>query len=339
MGAEDRMTTTLRDVADRANVSMKTVSNVLHGKHARVGPATRARVLEAIEELKYRPNMAAQMLRTRQTHSIGFVTDEVASTPYSGAMIKGAQDLAWAHRKILIVVNTGSNQSILEAAVEMMLERRVEGIIYAAMFHKVVEAPTAMHEVPAVLLNCFSADRSFLSIVPDEVTGGREATETLLKKGHRRIGFVNVGRRIPAATGRLEGYKQALAMYNVPFDPDLVRSGNSLADSGYTHTMDLMRLPEPPTALFCGSDRMAMGAYMALQDLNFRIPDDVAVRGFDDQEMVSAYLRPPLSTTRLPYIEMGEWAVNYLLGQRPSTENGRPGQHLVYCPLVERESI
>jgi LacI family transcriptional regulator len=215
---KDDMAARLKDVADRVGVSIKTVSNVINGRNARVSAATRARVLATIEELGYRPHAAAQGLRTRRSHTIGFISDEVAFTPYAGAMIKGAHDLCWAHDKILMIVTTEGDPATAAAAVEMMLERRVEGIIYAAMYHRVVQPPDTIKEVPAVLLDCYCADRSLPSVVPDEVTGGREATEALLRKGHRRIGLLNVGRFIPAAIGRLEGYKQALAAYDVPFD-------------------------------------------------------------------------------------------------------------------------
>lgn len=335
------MAVTLKDVAARTGVSIKTVSNVINGRNARVSAETRERILAAIEELRYRPNATAKGLRTNRSHSIGFITDEVATTPFGvGQIIKGAQDLAWSQQKILLIVNTGRDKDILEAAVEMMLERRVEAIIYAAMYHRVVQVPANIREVPTVLLNCFCSDRSLPSVVPDEVTGGREATEALLRKGHRRIGFINVGRVIPAATGRMEGYKQALAAYDVPFDATLVRSGNSNADSGYRHTLDLMRLPEPPTALFCGTDRMAMGAYDALRELGCAIPRDVAVRGFDDQEVIAGYLRPGLSTSALPHYEMGQWAVEYVLRHHRRGHEGEaaPLQHTMHCPLVERDS-
>jgi len=332
------MSARLKEVAERAGVSIKTVSNVINGNQARVGPETRRRVLAAIEEMRYRPNATAKGLRTRKTHSIGFITDEVATTPYAGSIISGAQDRAWRDDKMLIIVNTGRHNDILDAAVEIMLERRVEGVIYAAMFHKEVQLPASVREVPTVLLNCFSADRSLPSVVPDEVVGGREATEALLQKGHRRIGFINVGRVIPAAMGRLEGYKQALAAYGVPFDPELVRSGNSMADSGYRYALELMRVTSRPTALFCGSDRIAMGAYEAIQEVGLMIPGDMAVRGFDDQQMIAAYLRPPLSTSALPHYEMGEWAVQYMLAHPTSAGEANPIQHTMHCPLVERES-
>jgi LacI family transcriptional regulator len=332
------MSTRLKDIAERTGVSIKTVSNVINQRHARVGAETRARVLAAIDELGYRPHAAAKGLRLRRSHTIGFVTDEIATTPYAGSIIKGAQDEAWAHGTLLLIINTGKDTTLTTTAIEKLLERRVEGIIYATMYHKVVHLPAAIHEVPAILLNCYCRDRSLPSVVPDEVTGGREATASLLQKGHRRIGIINARRIIPAAVGRLQGYKEALAGYNVPFDPALVRAGNTMADSGYRYTLELMRLPNPPTAIFCGTDRMAMGAYDALRELGLSIPGDVAVRGFDNEDVIAPYLRPPLSTSALPHYELGQWSVQYLLSREANWAEGEPKQQVIHCPLIERAS-
>ena len=147
----------------------------------------------------------------------------------------------------------------------MMLERRVEGIIYAAMYHRAVEPPTDCREVPTVLLNCYSEDGSWASVVPDEVSGGRTATAVLLRKGHRRVGFINLGPGLPAAVGPLEGYKQALDARGLAFDSSLVRYGDGTADGGYRWATELMRVPDPPTTIFCGNDQTAMGVYEALK--------------------------------------------------------------------------
>lgn len=329
----------MEDVAQRAGVSRTTVSFVMNNvATANIPDDTRARIWEAVRELGYRPNAVAKGLRTSQSHTIGLISDEVAFTPYAGGIIKGAHDLSRANGKILVMVNTDGDPAAAASAAETMLARRVEGIIYTTMYHRAVHPPDSIKEVPAVLLNCYCADRSLPSVVPDEVTGGREATEALLRKGHRRIGLLNVGRFIPAAVRRLEGYKQALAAYGVPFDPALVQAGNSMADSGYRGAHEVMRLPEPPTALFCGTDRMAMGAYDALKELGLAVPQDVAVRGFDNQDIIAPYLRPALSTSALPHYEMGQWAVSYLLHHADSGQNGPPIQHMIHCPLVERAS-
>jgi LacI family transcriptional regulator len=303
-----------------------------------ISERTRTRVRASAYELRYRPNAAAKLLRTNRSHAIGFITDEIASTPFAGDIIKGAQEAAWETGKILTIVNTGENLEIAESAVEMMLERRVEGIIYAAMYHRAVEPPTDSREVPTVQLNCFAEDGSWASVVPDEVSGGRTATEILLSKGHERVGFINLPPGIPAAVGRLEGYKRALEAHNLTFDDSLITYGEGTASSGYQRAADLMRVSDPPTALFCGNDPVAMGAYEALKEAGLRIPEDVAVVGFDNQELIAAHLRPPLSTIALPHYEMGRWAVNYLIEQVKHGEI-KPVQHTIDCLYIERESV
>jgi LacI family transcriptional regulator len=330
---------TIGDVARLAGVSPATVSFVLNDVTGKViSERTKRRVRESAHELRYRPNAAAKLLRMNRSHVIGFITDEIASTPFAGDIIKGAQEAAWEVGKILTIVNTGENPEIEESAVEMMLERRVEGIIYAAMYHRAVEPPPDSREAPVVLLNCYSEDGTWASVVPDELSGGRTATEVLLGKGHERVGFINLPPGIPATVGRLEGYKQALDVHGLAFDSSLVRYGNGTADGGYRCAAELMRVPGPPTAIFCGNDPTAMGAYEALKERGLRIPEDVAVVGFDNQELIAAHLRPALSTVALPHYEMGRWAVGNLIEQ---AEHGKaiPTRHAVGCPYVERESV
>jgi LacI family transcriptional regulator len=330
---------TMSDIARLADVSRTTVSFVLnnHVSAAGIPAETKDRVLDAAKTLSYRPNLAAQGLRTNQTHTIGFITDEIATTPHAVNIIRGAQDVALAHGKLLLIVNTGADATVKENAIEMMLGRQVEGIIYAAMYHQEVALPANIYEGSAILLDCFSADRSLPSVVPDEIQGGRTAIEELLKKGHRRIGFINDVHPIPAAVGRLEGYKQALQANDIHFDENLVRSHEIVSTGGYQGTLELLQLREPPTAIFCFNDAMAIGAYDALRTLGLSIPGDVAVMGFDNQELIAAQLFPPLSTIQLPHYEMGKWAVEFLFEH--NDESLPLVQHTIDCPYIERQSV
>jgi len=212
-------------------------------------------------------------------------------------MIRGAQEALWARGKVMLVVNAGYDADLTEASLEALLERRVEGIIYAAMYHRPVDVLPQAASVPIVLTNCFAADRSLPSVVPDEVSGGYAATKHLLEKGHRRIGFINLGDTgrgvppplpagvpppLPASNGRLEGYQKALREYGVAFEPALLHYTNQTPECNYRLSCDLMRMSDPPTAIFCGNDRTALGCYGALSDLGLRVPEQVAVVGFDN---------------------------------------------------------
>ncbi|MCA0454215.1 MAG: LacI family DNA-binding transcriptional regulator [Chloroflexi bacterium] len=338
---------TIEDVAKIAGVSRGTVSRVLNN-HPAVSDEARAKVLEAIEKSNYRPNFSARHMRTDSSNLIGFglLADEVITTPYAVDMIRGAQEALWAMGKVMLVVNAGkaNGESMTETSLEALLERRVEGIIYAAMFHHAVEIPPSNSQVPIVLANCFSEDRRFPSVVPDEVAGGYAATKHLLEAGHKRIGFINLSSThpsvpspIPAASGRLKGYKKALEEFDVPFDESLILYTKQTPQRNYELTMDLMQMPNPPTAIFCGNDRTAMACYGALSHLGLRIPQDVAVVGFDNQLDLAPALWPSLTTVQLPHYEMGKWAVEYLFSVKEKSP--QPIQHMIDCPLIIRESV
>ena len=332
----------MKDVAKLAGVSQTTVSFVFNDMpDMGIPDETKERVWEAVKELGYRPNILAQNLRRQRSGLLGFITDEIATTPYAGKIIEGAQDIAWEHGKILLMVNTKDNQEIKDAAIEMLLKHQVEGIIYATMYHRSVNIPDTLREVPTVLLDCYVEDRSLPSVVPEEEEGAFAATQYLIEKGHRRIGFINHRVDIPATRMRLEGYKKALKKVNIPLDDDLIRlvEADAETEGAYDQTMALMQLSEPPTAIFSFNDRTALGTYDALRKLGLDIPKDVAVMGFDNQELISARLYPPLSTMELPHYRMGEWAANKLIKLINGEDDNLLIQHKLGCPLVERKSV
>jgi LacI family transcriptional regulator len=332
----------MKDVAELASVSRTTVSFVINDvPNSNIPEETQDRVRSAVKELGYRPNAIAKGLRSQTTETIGFISDLIATTPHAGRIIQGAQEMAWENEKLILLVNTDGNQKMKNAAVNMMLDRRVDGIIYATMFHRKVTPPESLLQVPAVLLDCFVENKSITSIVPDEIRGGREATTHLIKNGHRRIAFLNNIDQIPATIGRLEGYRKALADHQIPYREELVTASISDPSGGYDSTMKMMKISDPPTALFCFNDRMAMGAYDAIKKLGLSIPNDVAVIGFDNEELIAAHLHPALTTMALPHYEMGRWAISYLLQQieKQEAQPANPVQQIMKCPLIERDSV
>jgi len=333
---------TIKEVAQRAGVSIRTVSRVLNDSPY-VADATREHVLGVIEELDFRPSAAARYMRTGQSQLIGFLTDELAQNAFSYDVIIGAQQTAWEHEKLLFLLNTGNDPQVEMRAINMMRDHQVEGIIYATMYHRQIIRSQFPEDIPTVLVNCFADDRSLPSIVPDEIGGGRLATETLLHQGHRRVGFVSVAAQEPAPLGRLEGYRQALANFQIPFDDALVRfieePFEGLATSTFDCVLALLELRDPPTAIFCFNDMMALGAYDAIRKSNRRIPDDVAIIGYDNVEILAAQIHPPLTTIELPNFEMGRLAMRMLLGEVSSQQDGRPIQQMIPCPLIARSSV
>lgn len=326
---------TMRDVAKAAGVSVATVSHVVNANpRARIGDAARERVREAVERLGYRPNALAKTLGSGSSTFIGLIADAIATTPFAGRIIQGAQDEAWKHGYVLLVANTDGNQAAEDQAIAMMLEHKVRGILYSTWFHRAAATPAALAETAAVLVDCYSEDGILPAVVPDEVQGGRTATELLLEAGHRRIAFINTSHPSPAQTGRLLGYREALQAQGIDFDPALVVEATSDQEGGYEAAARV--LAPDVTGVFCHNDRVAMGLYDAARDLGRRVPDDLAVVGFDDQEVISAHLRPPLTTVALPHYDLGVAGVRLLLGIDASTTGG---PRLVACPPVVRSSV
>lgn len=339
---------TMTDVADYAGVSRTAVSFVLSNReNASISEETRNRINEAVQTLGYRPNAGARALASQRTDWYGIVT-EIVTAPFAVDIIKGAQDQAWLDRRFVLIASSdqgeteGPNDGMEHAAIEKLLEQRVEGLLYAATWHRAVHVPEIAREVPTVLINCFDADGKLPCIVPDERTGGRIAIERLLQAGHTRIGVINLDPDIPAAIGRLQGCRDALSDAGLELAPDLVVSGHATADGGYAAACEILdRYPAGagrPTALFCLNDRMAMGAYDAIKERGLTIPGDIAVIGFDNQELIAAYLRPKLTTVALPFEKMGALGVQTLA----ALTAGQPiaaDQQLVDCPLLERSSV
>ena len=333
---------TIKEIAKRAGVGTTTVSRVLND-HPYVSADKRQRVQAAIAALDYRPSQTARHLRGSPSGLLGFLTDDVATTPYAVDIIRGAQEVAWAHNMVLLVTDSGGDARVAEAAVAVFRERAVEGIVYAAMYHRPVQLPAGLRGLPTVLANCFLEDGSAPSVVPDEFYGGYHATAAAIAAGHKRVGFINLWeedervRPFPAINGRLRGYKQALANHGLPFDEALVRYSLQTPQENYRHTRELMSLARPPGAIFCGNDKIAMNCYSALAELGLRVPDDVAVIGFDNIAHISEGLLPALTTMQLPHYEMGKWAARYLMQNRGRAL--QPLQVALPCPLVRRASV
>ncbi|MFI7074804.1 LacI family DNA-binding transcriptional regulator [Micromonospora sediminicola] len=333
----------IRDVAAAAGVSVTTVSHVLNNKSGtRVSPETRERVESAARQLGYAANGLARGLRLQRSHTLGLLSDVIATTPHAGRIILGAQETASARGFVLMLLTTGGDPEVERREIQALAQHRVDGVLYATMYHREVELPDELRPMPVVLLDASSGDSTVPSVVPDETGGGRVAVQELLDAGHRRIGFVTNTDDIPATRGRLRGYQEALRGAGVPFRPELVLAEVSDTHGGHRAARALLDRPDRPTALFCFNDRMAMGAYRAATELGLRIPDDLSVIGFDNQELIAEGLFPGLTTVALPHYEMGAWAVETMVEMldQPKGARRRTARQVVMpCPLVRRRSV
>ncbi len=332
----------MRDVAELAGVSQATVSLVLNDvEGSGIPEATKVRVREATAAIGYRKNAMARGLKLRRSDTIGFLADHIMALPYACGLVIGAQDAAREAGKHLLILNLDFGRSSIgrretDSAVEEFLERRVDGIVYATMFHRIVEPPAGLFDVRSVLLDARAHDASIPSVVPDDYEAALHATRYLVNAGHQRIGFLTRSPGPPAPGLRLAGYEAALSNAALPADPTLIVEGIDTTPGGYESAMALLARNDRPTAVFCFNDQMAMGVYQAAAALGLRIPADLSIIGFDDIELIAPVLKPGLTTMRLPHYEMGRWAVERLLD--PS-KHASIDQYKMACPLVVRGSV
>ncbi|SAL55040.1 LacI family transcriptional regulator [Caballeronia humi] len=336
---------TMTDIAKLTGVSQSTVSLVLNNASgAKFSGTTRDKVLKAAQELGYRMTAREPLALDApgERNLIVYLADEISTSPHPVVNIDGARDAAFAHGRMLAVYSTHGNAEIEQQVLDATLTNpNVLGVIYATVYTRRVTPPAALSQVPTVLLNCYTSDVNLSSVVPAEVAGGHAATDHLLNAGHRRIGYINGEPWQDAARDRLKGYRTALATADLPYAPELVRDGDWSSGTGFEQTLSLMREPNPPTAIFCANDLMALGAIEALKQLGLRVPEDVSVLGYDDQE-IARHTHPPLSTVVLPNYELGRWAVETLLQEEHNRAAGAPVRHRTVKldgPLVERASV
>lgn len=330
---------TLSDVAREAGVSKTTASLVLRlSEPPNIPPATRERVRDAARRLGYVRNQAGLELRSQANTTIGLISNGTAQGPYAGEIIRGAQDAAWHKGFVLIIVETGHDRQLIGEAVTRFAERRAYRIIYAPFSHERVNLPDDLAQVNPILANATDTEGRFSSFVPDEFGGGRLATEKLLSIRAEPVGLINIALEIPAGPARLAGYRAALASAGIGYDETYVAQtaiDHGDAVDGYRAARVLFRRHRDLRLLFCATDRMAMGAYDYLKEAGRRIPEDVAVVGFDNQLLIASQVRPPLTTVALPHYEMGKRAVQLALTE---PENAAPRQTVLPCRLINRTS-
>jgi LacI family transcriptional regulator len=332
---------TMMDVAAAAGVSQTTVSLVLNDiREARLSASTRQRVRQAARDLGYklsRPDAAPARSAEAGAATIGFIADEITTDPWCAMQLEAVRAKAWEHG-LTVTAGVSNGDPDLEAALlERMLREPLLGLIYASILTRPIRPLEAFRRTSTVLLNCYVPDHSLASVVPGELLGGYVATLHLIRAGHRRIAHIHGQSWTDPARDRIRGYRRALAEHDILYDPALVLPGNWEPPTGYQHTMTLLDLPDPPTAIFLSNDMMALGAYDALKERGLRIPEDVSVVGYDDRE-VAQFMRPPLTTVVLPHSEMGLQAAETLIDAAAGSA-GRQPQIKVECTLVDRDSV
>jgi DNA-binding LacI/PurR family transcriptional regulator len=332
---------TAREVAKRAGVSRTTVSFVLNNVPGiRISDETRQAVLRAAHELGYFPDATARRMVTGRTHILGFVLRQSLVQAFSDlfvpAVLNGVSAAAAAQGyKVLFEPIAPDDRG--GAFTRLIGERHVDGIVLSGPRLDDQELLRAYTEGARVVLLGTLPGQDIPSVDVNNRGGAMLATEHLVRLGFCRVALItNADPVYTASADRLAGYQQALENHRLTFDPQLVRYGNFTPASGAAAMDELLALPEPPEAVFVASDTVALGVLQSLRRHGLRVPDDMAVAGFDDIPLAE-HVDPPLTTVRLPAYGLG-WSAAELLMRRLAGEEIHDRHVQLETELVVRES-
>lgn len=343
---------TIYDVARVAGVSPKTVSRVLNGD-APVKKHTREVVTKAIAELGYVPSTAARAMRSNKSGLVGLITGAISLSPSrsenSGLpdlfIVQGIQKAMEASGKTLLIADTGGRMKNVPKLIRTFEEHRVEGLLYVADHHREISLPPVSPQTKLVLTNCYD-DKGTPSVLPNDYRGQLDLVNSLIAKGHRRIAYLALSTNLAATVHRIAGYRDALEAANITFDPALLvpaEIGVSDSDAEVQLLWDaidrVLSLPEPPTVICFGNDRMAMRAYGILRSRGVSLPDDLSVAGYDNHKLITETLYPTLTSAELPYAAIGIRATELLLGMINGTTDAPADPILVSGPVADGNSV
>ncbi len=300
----------IQDVALRAKVSIATVSRVVNQSEHKVNPATREKVLKAIQELDYRPNALAKGLLMKKTMTIGIIIPTI-SNPYYAEIVRGIQDEADRAGYTAMIHNTDGKQDRIVRHIYLLREKSVDGVIFSGGIINGYETLSSLRELKerVVVVGRHAVD--FPAVMVDNMGGATQAVQHLIDLGHRRIGCIAGPEGSTTAADRLTGYRNALAQNGMAFRPQLVKRGTWSPDSGYLLAGELLA-GERPTAILCANDQMAFGAIKAAREAGKNVPRELAVVGFDNVP-TGSYFDPPLTTVEIPMYEIGVAAMRMLI--------------------------
>ncbi|WP_216322156.1 LacI family DNA-binding transcriptional regulator [Deinococcus aestuarii] len=332
------MEPTIKDVARRANVSTATVSRVLNGQHW-VAEETRATVLKAVQDLNYKPNAIARSLMQAQTKTLAIIFPNV-SDMFSGTVLSGVEDAAHARGFSVIVCKTGGGYERTLDYLQLLAEKRVDGIIFASeVLRREYASFIQKLRIPLVVFSGESADPDIPTIRCDDRQAAYTATAYLISQGHERIGLLYGGaHETPEQNGRVLGFHEAHRDHGLAVEPGQVLLMNGFAfKDGQAGGTALLGQARGLTAIFASSDELALGVMSAARTKGIRVPDDLSVMGFDDLPLAEMSL-PPLTTVRQPLYGMGRRAATLLLDHIQDIRK-LEGHVAFPTTIVERQSV
>lgn len=346
---------TIKEIAQTCGVSIATVSNILNGK-PNVSESTRQRVLKVVKELDYTPNSIAKNLKLNRSQAIGIVAEDltVFCTP---CIIDGITQCCEERGYHILLTNlrlykkyqdtyyaNDNFARLVEKEIKELLSKQVDGIIYVTSHERILKKCLPEHlPVPASMAYGYSKSEEYPSVAVDDINGAYTLIRYLIENGHKTIGVITGKEESIHTHDRLKGYQKALYDEKIFFDPDIVVQGDWKRESGYRNTDYL--LSKGVTAIFCMNDIMAGGVYDRLAERKILPGKDISVVGFDNQDL-SNYYRPPLTTIALPLSTIGYTACKIVIDmieneepEKPEKKHGGPEELHETCSLLVRDSV
>jgi len=325
---------TMKDVAELAGVSTTTVSHVINGTRY-VSPELTEKVERAMEELDYEPNQLARSLKTQQTETIGLIVSDI-SNPFFSSLVRGVEDVSIENEHSLIVCNTDENLDKEELYVETLMRKKIDGLVIAPTGKEDQNLnKLSQNEVPIVFV-----DRKVEGIEADAVLsknyeGAYELTETLIERGHSRIGIVLGRERVLTSKERFAGYRKALEDNGLEISRELIARGDFMVSGGMEATEELLDQPDPPTAVVAVNNQTLVGVVRALQEKGMSLYEDVDLASFDHLDWIDLFDVPVITAAQRPY-EIGQQAARMLF-KRVEKSKERAKKKRRGEPLSEEE--
>ena len=337
---ENNLSITLKEIGEKVGVSKSTVHRALQNQPM-ISFETKEKVLQAVKEYNYEPNVLARGLLKVKTYTLGVIITDIGSSYYS-KIVRGIEDEAEKRDYSVLLYNSDRNIGKLQRCIKELKRRAVDGIMIAPFNDETESFQDLKREkFPFILFNSeikMEAEQVF----SDDLTGAFMMTEYLIKLGHRRIGYITTSMQDSQAQSKLEGYKMALQKYNLDWDDALVETctPSYTRESEYNATNNLLKMRHRPSAIFAVSDFVALGALEAAKEAGLMVPRDISIAGYDDREDIISLVKPRLTTVATPKEELGIAATKALIKEIDREEKEREYSSIKLKPrLVIRESV
>jgi DNA-binding LacI/PurR family transcriptional regulator len=325
----------MKEVANLAGVSISTVSRVIN-ENIPVDESTKKRVLDAIDQLNYKPNLLAKGLRVKSGNLIGFIVPEISLHPFVN-LINSIEEYVVSKEFNLIIANTKNDPNVEEMQIDRLIRRNVDGVVITRVSDesRVIDIIDRSN-IPFVVVDRELEMQESLSVVLDNYKAGRLAARHLLELGHREFACITGPLKIKLCRERLKGFENTLAENDIEFSKERIFEGNFKFNSGIKGMEHFLMHHVPITALWAQNDLMAVGCLKALHHKGIRVPEDISLMGMDDLE-IARMITPTLTTIKQPFKQMSKDAVDMLL-RKKSGQEVKPTKIVLQPQLIKRGS-